>query len=139
MLTVAVFFFEAEVGLRELSGTGVQSCAIKVLPALALSRLMPSPVVRVRLTPPTVSVVLALMLTWPAVAELNMKLQLPPVVVQLPLAGSALAPLLLVAVKLPLGPSGALTWPPPLPQSILTVAVFCFVLLISLVALSGES
>ncbi len=38
-----------------------------------------------------------------------MKLQLPPVVVQLPLAGSALAPLLLVAVKLTLVPSGALT------------------------------
>src|SRR5260370_34905121 len=42
----------------------------------SLSRLRLSPVVRVRLTVPTVSVVLALMLTWPAVAELNMKLQL---------------------------------------------------------------
>src|SRR5260370_25255612 len=109
MLTVAVFFFEAEVGLRELSGTGVQSCAIQILPALALSRLMPSPVVRVRLTPPTVSVVLALMLTWPAVAELNMKLKLAHHTAELQPHFSPLSRLLLVAVKLTVVPSGALT------------------------------
>src|SRR5260370_3308423 len=70
-------------------------------------------------------------------SELNMKLQLPPVVVQLPLAGSALAPLLQIAVTHAGTPSTPLTWPAPLPSLNLTVAGTVCVLLISLVGLSG--
>src|SRR5262249_27057794 len=93
------------------------------LTALGLSPDRPSPVVRVILTPDTVTVEVAVMVTLPPWGALMVIEQLPPVVVQVFAAGGtklALA-VLLDRLKVTVVPSGTFT--NPLPVFCFTVAV----------------
>src|SRR5260370_2609976 len=89
----------------------------KVLVAGPLSWLSPSAVARVSLIPPTVTVVLALMLTWPAWADVKLKVQLPAGVVHITLAGRAFVQLLHEVVHLTALPTPVTTSPLPTPPT----------------------
>ena len=106
--------------------------------ASALSPDSPSPVERVSTMPPTVGLMVAWMATWPEVGELMVTEQVPaPAVVQvLPPTKPAVAPLLLVRLKVTSTPL-VTTRPLPSPLSVLTVAVMTWSLPISLVLARG--
>ena len=88
--------------------------------------------------PPTVGLMVAWMATWPEVGELMVTEQVPaPAVVQvLPPTKPAVAPLLLVRLKVTSTPL-VTTRPLPSPLSVLTVAVMTWSLPSSLVLARG--
>src|SRR5262245_46609368 len=114
----------------------------QILFAFGLSPGRPSPVALVRSTPPTSTVVAALMSVLPAVGELIVTVQdpVPPAVVQVfAPAGTktAEAPALFVSENVITVPSGAFTKPAPFPASTLTWPVSVWLVFTGFVAFCG--
>src|SRR5260370_91660 len=105
--------------------------------ALGLSPTWLSPVLRLRVTPPTTTVVEALITVVPVIPEVRVTWQLPvpPAVVQLE---ALRLPGPLTMVTLMMVPSGAATYPPPPPSLTFTVEVRTWLVPTGLVAVGGE-
>src|SRR5579864_5665962 len=133
--TVAVNVCGVLISLVAVSGLMEIFKSTHVLVELPLSPDRPSPVVRVRLIPRTLNVVVAWMLTLPAVVEFTLIEQLPAVVVQVLGPTKAAPAVLFNRLKATVVPSGALV--NPLPVFCCTVAVKVCADPTALVALGG--